>query len=93
MEKDFEDLVKILSETEVPLVATEYHDKIVQALAEYLDMLKFLLRSIYAREESEKKEYLDKAAAKIQKANELADAANRNINILSTMFNKSQEKP
>ena len=79
MEKDFENTVKMMSEIEVPKEVLKYHDVIKQALVEYLEMLKLLLRSSNAPDDNEKKEFLDKAAFKVKKANELARTANENI--------------
>ena len=86
MIKEFDNIVGDLSNIEIPKEALKYHDVIKQALAAYLEMLKLLVKSSNADTDGEKKDYLNKAAIKIQEANELADSANKNIKIIESIL-------
>ena len=92
LRKETEETLKEMLMTKVPDELFEYHNLNKNSLAEYLEMLKLLIKSSTAVNPEDKKLYLDKAALKVQKANELAHEAERIRPSVTSILDKYLKK-
>lgn len=77
LKNDTEEIFNAMSSIKIPDELLEYHSINKEALAEYNSMLQLLIQSSTAANQEDKKIFLDKAAEKVQTANQLAQEAEK----------------
>ncbi|MBL7157319.1 MAG: hypothetical protein ISS92_04040 [Candidatus Omnitrophica bacterium] len=88
LKKDIGKTLKTMSTIKVPDELLQYHNLHKQTLTEYYQMLDFLIKSSTSIDSDEKKKFLDKAAAKVTKANALGKQAKDNMPAAEALIEK-----